>query len=65
VFTGLSLLWTWVLGFLHAFPPGFLVSIADAIGALVISIVATIWLLFLLIGSLKPTWDTLTSLGRG
>lgn len=43
---------TWLVGFLHAFPPGFLVSIADALGALVIAVVGAVWLLVLLIGSI-------------
>jgi hypothetical protein len=55
ILTSVSLGATWVVAFLHAFPPGFLVSIADAIGALVISIVGAVWLLFLLIGSILAT----------
>lgn len=43
---------TWLVGFLIGFPPVFLVSIADVIGALVISIVGIIWLILLLIGSI-------------
>jgi len=55
IVVAISLGATWVVGLLHAFPPGFLVSIADAIGALVISIVGAIWLLVLLIGSILAT----------
>lgn len=59
ILTAVSMGLTWVVAFLHAFPPGFLVSIADAIGALVIGIVGAIWLLILLIGSI---FATITSL---
>lgn len=52
VLAGVSILFTWIVGFLHAFPPGFLVSIADAIGALVLAIVGAVWLLVLLIASI-------------
>jgi hypothetical protein len=45
-----SLLANIILAFLHGFPPGFLVSITDAIGAIVFAIVAIIWGLALLIG---------------
>lgn len=59
ILTAVSMGLTWVVAFLHAFPPGFLVSIADAIGALVIGIVGAIWLLILLIGAI---FATITSL---
>lgn len=61
VLTGASLGLTWVVAFLHAFPPGFLVSIADAIGALVIGVIGVVWLVLLLIGSLFATLRTLRS----
>jgi hypothetical protein len=41
-----------VLSLLHAIPPGFLVSITDAIGALLAAIVAAVWLVVFLIGAL-------------
>ena len=47
-----SLLASIVVSFLHGLVPGFLVSITDAIGAIVIGILAAIWALFLLIGSI-------------
>jgi hypothetical protein len=43
---------TLLLAFLIDFPPGFLASITDAVGALIIAIVGAVWLLVLLIGSL-------------
>jgi len=61
ILTAVSLGMTWLVAFLHAFPPGFLVSIADAIGALVISIIGAIWLLVLLIGSIIATCKALFS----
>lgn len=48
---GLSLLCTMLISFLHAFPPGVLVSITDVIAALVIAIIAFIWAIVLLVGS--------------
>lgn len=54
-----SLALTWLVGFLHAFPLGFLVSIADAIAALIIAIVGAIWLLVLLVGSILAVVTTL------
>jgi hypothetical protein len=41
-----------VVGFLHALPPGFLVSITDAIAAIVAGIVGAIWGLILAIGAI-------------
>lgn len=52
ILAALSLGLTWLVAFLIDFPPFFLVSIADAIGALVIAIVGIVWLILLLIGSL-------------
>ncbi len=46
-----SLLCTLLISFLHAFPPGVLVSITDILAALIIAIVAFIWAIFLLAGS--------------
>ncbi len=52
VLTAVSLLATWLVAFLVGFPPGFLVSIADVLGALVIAVVGIVWLVLLLVGSL-------------
>jgi hypothetical protein len=40
-----------VVSFLHGLAPGFLVSLTDAIAAIVIAALALLWLLFLLLGS--------------
>jgi hypothetical protein len=61
ILTGVSLGATWLVAFLIDFPPFFLVSIADAIGALVIAIVGIIWLILLLIGSLLSVIRALRS----
>ncbi|MBN9389026.1 MAG: hypothetical protein J0I20_13450 [Chloroflexi bacterium] len=47
-----SLLANIILSFLHGLVPSFLVSITDGIGALLMGILAVIWALVLLIGSL-------------
>jgi hypothetical protein len=47
-----SFLATIILSFLHGFVPLFLVSITDDIGAIIIAILAAIWALFYLIGSI-------------
>jgi hypothetical protein len=47
-----SLAATFILGLLHAFPPSFLVSITDAIGAIIAGIIALIWSVVLLIGAI-------------
>ena len=47
-----SLLANIILSFLHGLVPDFLVSITDGIGAIVMAILAVIWALILLIGSL-------------
>jgi hypothetical protein len=47
-----SFLATILLSFLHGIVPRFLVSITDGIGALVTAILAAIWALFYLIGSI-------------
>lgn len=43
---------SFVLGLLHTWPPGILVSITDAVGALVATVVLIVWTLLLLIGSI-------------
>jgi hypothetical protein len=48
-----SLLANVVVAFLHGFPPRILVSITDEIAAIVVGIVAAIWALVFLIGSIK------------
>lgn len=47
-----SFLATILLGFLHGIVPRFLVSITDGIGAIITAILAAIWALFYLIGSI-------------
>ena len=47
-----SLLAVLLLSFLHGFVPGFLVSITDMLGALIIAIVTLIWAVIFLIGSI-------------
>lgn len=47
-----SLLCNIILNFLHGFVPGFLVSITDGIGAIVVTILAILWAIFFLVGSL-------------
>jgi hypothetical protein len=47
-----SLLGNVIVSFLHALPPGFLVSITDSIAAIIIAILAVIWAVVLLVGSL-------------
>jgi hypothetical protein len=46
-----SLIVNVVVSFLHALPPGVLVSLTDTVAAIVIGIVAVIWALILLIGA--------------
>ena len=64
VLTGLSLGLTWVIGFVHALLPRILVSIGDQLMALVICIVAAIWLLLLLIGAVIATIKAILSLRK-
>jgi hypothetical protein len=52
VLTMLSLGLSFLLGLLHALPPGILVSITDAVGALITYIVLLVWAFIQLIGSL-------------
>ncbi len=47
-----SLLLTFVVSLLHGIVPGFLVSITDALGAIVVGIVAAVWLIVHLVGSI-------------
>lgn len=47
-----SLLANVIISFLHGFVPGFLVSITDDLGAIVVGILAAIWALVFLIGSI-------------
>jgi hypothetical protein len=46
-----SLVSCFLIGFLHAFVPGILASITDAIGAIVVMILVIIWAVFMLIGA--------------
>lgn len=64
VLVGVSLGLTWLIGFVHAFLPIILVSIGDQLMALVICIVAAIWLLLLLIGALFATIKAIMSLRK-
>lgn len=48
----LSLLLNVVVGFLHGFPPGILVSITDVIAALVVLVVGIVWAILVLIGAI-------------
>jgi hypothetical protein len=56
--SGASVLFAFLLGFLHAFPPNFLVSIVDAIAAIVFGIVGTIWFLLLLFSGIASLLRT-------
>lgn len=51
-----SLLCNIILAFLHGFLPRILVSILDDVGAIIFAIVAIIWGLVLLIGSIPSIW---------
>ena len=62
ILVGVSLGLTWLIGFVHAFLPIILVSIGDQLMALVICIVAAIWLLLLLIGAILATIKAIISL---
>jgi hypothetical protein len=59
-----SLLLTFVLAYLHGLPPGFLVSITDAIGAIVAYILAIIWAIAYLIGGVIGLLGNLQGHGR-
>jgi hypothetical protein len=56
-----SLLCTLVLAFLYGFVPVILVSIVDDVGAIVFAIIAIIWGLVLLIGSIPAIWKAVRS----
>lgn len=47
-----SLLGNLIVSFLHGLVPGFLVSITDALAAIILGIIAVIWLIVLLIGAI-------------
>lgn len=64
VLVGLSLGLTWLIGFVHAFLPIFLVSIGDQFMALVICVLAAVWLLLLLIGAIVATIKAILSLRK-
>ena len=64
VLVGVSLGLTWLIGFVHAFLPIILVSIGDQLMALVICIVAAVWLLLLLIGAVFATIKAILSLRK-
>ncbi|HWO22620.1 MAG TPA: hypothetical protein VNO30_27865 [Kofleriaceae bacterium] len=55
ILLGLSLVLTVIVSFLHGFPPGILVSITDVVAALIILVVAILWAIVLLIGSIVAT----------
>lgn len=46
-----SLVANMILAFVHGFVPGFLVSITDGIGAIIVAVLAIIWAIVLLVGS--------------
>lgn len=52
ILIGLSMLATWLTSTLIAWPPGFLSSITDAVGALVTAVIAFVWLIVTLIASI-------------
>ena len=41
-----------IIGFVHGIVPGFLVSITDAVGAIIVAIIALIWLIIMFLGSI-------------
>ncbi len=55
-----SLLANIIISFLHGFVPIFLVSITDALAAIIVGILAAIWLLVLLIGSIPAIVKAIT-----
>lgn len=52
-----------VISFLHNFLPGFLVSITDGIGAIVVTVIAIIWGIILVIGGIMGILTALRGLG--
>lgn len=55
-----SLVATFVIGFLQGFPPGVLVSITDDIGAIVVGVVAAVWTIVFLVGSVVSVVKAVT-----
>jgi hypothetical protein len=47
-----SLLANLIIGFLHGLVPGFLVSITDTLAAIIIAVIALIWAIFFIVGSI-------------
>jgi hypothetical protein len=41
-----------IIGFTHGMVPGFLVSITDAIGAIIVAVIALVWLITMFLGSI-------------
>ena len=64
VLVGLSLGLTWLIGFVYALLPIILVSIGDQLMALVICVVAAIWLALLLIGAIIASIKAILSLRK-
>ncbi len=54
-----SLLCNIILAFLHGFVPVILVSITDEVGAIIFAIIAIIWGIVLLIGSIPSIWKAI------
>lgn len=54
-----SFIATLIVSFLHGFVPLFLVSITDAIGAILMAIIAVIWAIYLLIRSLGSVFQAI------
>lgn len=52
ILVGLSMLATWLTSTLIAWPPTFLSSITDAVGALITAVIALVWLIATLIASI-------------
>jgi hypothetical protein len=63
VLAACSIAMTFVLGLLYAIPPIFLVSITDAIGALVAAIVAVVWMVVVLVGAIFAVIRAVRSVG--
>jgi len=61
---GLSLGFTWLIAFLHALVPIFLVSIADIATALVIAVAGTLWLAVICVLSIIAVVKAILSLPR-
>ncbi len=56
-----SFLATIVVSFLHGFVPGPLVSITDALAAIIVGILALIWAVVILIGSINAVIQALVT----